>query len=128
MCRLNDRLFGKNGFSTAMQTIAYDILYGEREVFGGVAPSKKTTMKMGLYDIVIDDVYVEDGQILVIGKNFTEYSTVFIGPWKQDTEFVSSTHIICDDAWIFLSDSIYVAQVASDLEKLSVTEDFIMIQ
>lgn len=128
VCRLNNKLFGKNGFSSAMQTIAYDILYGERQALGGVAPSKSTPMKMGLYDIVINDVYIEDGVLHVIGENFTEYSTVYIGPWKQETDFVSSNHITCDDTWAFLSDILYVAQVSSDFEKLSVTEAYIIEQ
>ena len=128
VCRLNNRLFGENGFSSAMQTIAYDILYGEREAFGGVAPSKGTSMKMGLYDIVINEAYVDDWVLHVKGENFTEYSTIYIGPWKQDTEFISPNYITCDDTWAFLSDSVYVAQVASDFEKLSVTENYIMEQ
>jgi len=128
VCRLNNKLFGKNGFASAMQTIAYDILYGERQAFGGVAPSKSVPMKMGLYDIVINDVYIEDGVLHVLGENFTEYSTVYIGPWKQETDFVSSNHITCDDTWAFLSDILYVAQVSSDFEKLSVTEAYIIEQ
>ncbi len=126
VCRLNNRLFGENGFSDAMQTIAYDILYGERETFGGVAPSRETPMRMGLSDIVIKEAYITDGVLHVIGENFTEYSTIYIGPWKQETTFIAPTHITCDDTWTFLSNSIYVAQVSSDLEKLSVTENYIL--
>ena len=128
VCRLNNRLFGENGFSAAMQTIAYDILYGARETFGGVAPSREVPMRMGLSDIIIKEAYITDGVLHVIGENFTKYSYIHIGPWKQDTTFISPTHITCSDMWSFLSDSIYVAQVSSDLEKLSVTENYILDQ
>ena len=128
VCRLNNRLFGENGFKAAMQTIAYDILYGERQTFDGAAPTKDGSMKMGLYDIVIKEAYIADGVLHVKGENFTEYSTIYIGPWKQDTEFISPNHITCADTWAFLSNSVYVAQVSSDLEKLSVTENYIIDQ
>ena len=81
-------------------------------------------MRMGLDKIKITDVFLEGGSIQIIGENFTEYSTVYIGPWKQDTVYIDSTHLVCDSTWSFLSDSLYVSQVSSDGEKLSVTEDF----
>lgn len=124
ICRLNTRLKGAEGFSSAMQTLAYDILYGEREAFEGVPPAKEKGMRMGLDKIKITDVFLEGGSIQIIGENFTEYSTVYIGPWKQDTVYIDSTHLVCDSTWSFLSDSLYVSQVSSDGEKLSVTEDF----
>ena len=125
ICRLNTRLAGAEGFSSAMQTLAYDILYGERDTFDGVPPAKENGMRMGLDEIKITDVFFEGGSIQIIGENFTEYSTVFIGPWKQDTEYIDSTHLVCDDTWAFLSDGLYVSQVSSDGEKLSVTENFL---
>ena len=124
ICRLNTRLSDAEGFSAAMQTLAYDILYGERQTFGGIPPTKENGMKMGLDKIKINEVYIEDGVIHIIGENFTEYSTVYIGPWKQDTVYLGPGHIACDDTWSFLSDGLHVSQVSTDGEKLSVTEKF----
>ena len=80
-----------------LETLEYDMLYGDRKVYGGEVPYKPTEMKMGLKEIKITGIErdlsaPEDGYVLVKGENFTQYSKIFINEeYFGDTEFIDSS-------------------------------------
>ena len=71
-----------------MKTLEYDILYGDREVYGGESPYQSTNLKMGIDDIVIDQVVYNDSNVLVYGENFTPYSRICFDGKAVETTFV----------------------------------------
>ncbi len=81
---------GTSNYLEKLEALAYDLLYGEYYIYGGETPFEPTDMKMGIYDIEIEEV-VQVGEVYYIkGQNFTEYSkvsldgkplkTIFLGP------------------------------------------------
>ncbi len=78
-------------YQVDMQTLQYDILYGEKYVYGQSAPYEKVSMKMGidaplLYSLEL----VTDTICYVHGEHFTQSSRLLIGDEECPTFFVDS--------------------------------------
>ena len=71
-----------------MKALEYDILYGDREVYGGENPYQTTDLQMGINPITIDDIVYNDSNILVYGENFTPYSKICLDGKAVETTFV----------------------------------------
>ena len=71
-----------------MKALEYDILYGDREVYGGENPYQTTDLQMGIDPITIDDIVYNDSNILVYGENFTPYSKICLDGKAVETTFV----------------------------------------
>ena len=81
---------GLEGYQDGLELLEYDLLYGDRVAFGGENPYAKTDMKMGLEEIVVDEVVYGDVVAEIRGSGFTEYSVVYIdGKRSEDTVYVS---------------------------------------
>lgn len=79
-----------------MQLLMYDMLYGDMEVFEGKNPYEPAQMQMGLEEIHIREVYLRDSllteeeQLLYVsGKNFTEWSKIYINMEEVETIFLN---------------------------------------
>lgn len=81
---------GSSTYMQNLETLAYDMLYGDAYIYGGKLPFKKTKMKMGIKEIKIDKIVQIGDDYYIKGKNFTEYSkisldgevlnTIYLGP------------------------------------------------
>lgn len=114
----NDKNYKNN-----LQALCYDMLYGDRYIYGGENPYKPTKLKMGVKDIKVDEIVKIGEDYYIKGQNFTEFSkisldgeilkTVYLGPTilalkeKVDPEDVSKMKI---------------SQVEKNKEILSTTE------
>ena len=81
-----------------LEILEYDILYGEKYVYGGDDIYEPTKMVYGVKDVSISDIaQAEDDEItlLVTGDHFTQYSRVFINDSYAETEFIDEHHIRC---------------------------------
>ncbi|MBE5882162.1 MAG: LTA synthase family protein [Lachnospiraceae bacterium] len=108
-----------------LETLQYDMLYGDREVYGGINPYKPTQMQMGIAPILIGKVDVIAGSIYVHGENFTEYSEVMINDKKQETVYLNKNTLMVSDVIPEDNDRICVAQMAGRSDQLSRTEELI---
>lgn len=79
-----------------MQLLMYDMLYGGMEVFEGENPYEPADMQMGLEEVHISEVYVRDSivaeeeQLLYVsGRNFTEWSKIYIDMEEVETIFLT---------------------------------------
>ena len=73
-----------------LQALSYDMLYGERYIYGEKNPFEATDLKMGVKDIEIEEVVQIGEDYYIKGQNFTEFSkisldgeilkTVYLGP------------------------------------------------
>lgn len=75
-------------YLTDMQALEYDILYGDRQVYGGESPYAPTDLQMGIDPITIDQIVYNDSNILIYGDNFTQYSRICLDGKAVDTTFV----------------------------------------
>lgn len=73
-----------------LETLEYDMLYGENYVYGGSNPFQKTDMQMGVRKIEVEKIFNFGDSTYVVGQNFTPYSKVAVNGNFEDTVFVNS--------------------------------------
>lgn len=104
--------------------LQYDILYGNKYAFEDTNYIAKTDMKLGIYEIKINSVKQENGEVIINGQNFTEKSQGVIGGKVVKTEFIDNNTLkIKYDKPI---KEISVAQVGRHGKKLGETEKYII--
>lgn len=69
-----------------LKLLQYDMLYGEKYIYGGVNPFKTTDLKMGTYNISITDVYEE---VATLEENEAIEDTVDNTENLEDSEIVN---------------------------------------
>lgn len=113
---LNDESKDEESYLTDMKALEYDILYGDREVYGGENPYQTTELKMGIDPITIDNIVYNDSNILVYGENFTPFSRICLEGKALDTTFVWPELIIAKNVpeKKVIGGSITVQQIGRD--------------
>lgn len=79
-----------------LEILAYDILYGERYVYGGVDIYEPSDMKFGVANVSISSIEqdtVDDTMITITGEYFTQYSRININGEFVETEFIDENHV-----------------------------------
>jgi len=77
---------------------------------------------MGIDDITIDEVYDYKDYVCISGKNFNDFSTVYINNKEQENaELISSTMIRVPKRSIKSGDEIAIAQRGNDKIELGRT-------
>ena len=108
-----------------LRVLEYDILYGDKDVYGGELPYSQTNLQMGHKPISIKSVSNADNHFIVTGENFTEFSYVMVNNEYVDTIFSSDGVLLVDGITLKEGDSIAVVQKGKDGIKLSSTSLFI---
>lgn len=108
-----------------LRVLEYDILYGDKDVYGGELPYSQTNLQMGHKPITIKNVSNADNHFIVTGENFTEFSYVMINNEYVETIFSSDEVLLVDGITLKEGDSIAVVQRGKDGIKLSSTSLFI---
>ncbi len=101
-------------YKAQLEMLEHDMLYGEREVYGGVNPYTPTDMKMGIDEITISSASIIEDSIFVIGNNFTKWSNVYLNGKKQATKFNDKSLLIVENTEAKVGDIITVVQIADD--------------
>lgn len=95
-----------------LKALQYDMLYGEEYIFDGVNPFFPMEMKMGIKDIKIDKIIMQDGEYYIMGENFTKYSKASMDGNILKTSYISPTLLrITEDTNPHDLSQIYVSQV-----------------
>ena len=108
-----------------LRVLEYDILYGDKEVYGGELPYSPTNLQMGHKNITIKKVSNSDNNFVVTGENFTKFSYVMVNGEYADTIFVSDDMLLVGGITLKDGDSVVVVQKGKDGIKLSSTSMFI---
>lgn len=108
--------------------LQYDMLYGDRTVFGGLNPHVKKDMTMGMGEIEITNVAQRGETIFVMGKNFTMWSEVYFDGVKKDTLFVDKNTLIVANESLDFVEKIYIGQVTDSNKRLSKSEEWLMVK
>lgn len=112
-------------YEQELETLQYDMLYGEKTVYDGETPYIASDLRMGIYPVTIKDVEKVGDTVYVMGENFTKSSCVYLNDKRQETEYLSENTLMIADTRLEEKDRISVAQTADLNEILSQTEDFI---
>ena len=108
-----------------LRMLEYDILYGDKDVYGGSLPYSQTNLQMGHKNISIKNVSNADNHFIVVGENFTKFSYVMVNGEYVDTIYSSDEALLVDGITLKEGDSVAVVQKGKDGIKLSSTSLFI---
>lgn len=106
-------------YETELRTLQYDMLYGDRVVYGGENPFEETDMRFGTRDVVLYRAAVRGDTLTAYGENFTPYSAIYIDGTRYETTFVSENKITCTAEDLPADARVSVRQVAEDGTELS---------
>lgn len=119
----NKKKWGSQGYVDKMELLQYDMLYGDKYIYGGTSPFKPTKMTMGYNPIKINDIIEVGGQYYISGEGFTSFSKVSMDGEVLDTIYLSPTVLKLEEE-VNKADvnKLKVSQVEKNKEILSTTE------
>ena len=121
--KCNQNYSDSDSYLQNLEVLAYDMLYGDRYIYGEKNPFKKTDMKMGVRDIRIEEIVQIGEKYYIKGQNFTEYSKVSLDGKILDTVYLGPTILaLKDDVDPEDVSRMKVSQVEKNEEILSTTE------
>ena len=104
----------KESYQLDLQTLQYDILYGDSYIFGGKNPYKKKKMVMGVDPISIRSIKKTSGEFYyVYGWNFTQSSKVFVNGEVYPTYYLDSNKLLVNELVIDEDSFIKVGQLSN---------------
>lgn len=112
-------------YLTKLQTLEYDLLYGEKGAYGEKGPYQPTALQLGAGDVTIESAEIEYGRMLVTGDGFTEFSKVIWNDTVVDTLFIDRQHVIVavNDNTTF--DRFCIAQINGDGKEIGRSAEFV---
>ncbi|MBO5746469.1 MAG: sulfatase-like hydrolase/transferase [Clostridia bacterium] len=122
----------KNGeqYLEWLETLEYDMLYGEKYALGGKDnyPYQTTDLKMGVKDVTISDVDLNaDGTVTVKGENFTDYSRIILNDTTLSTVLVDNFTLTTEkDVKLTTGDHLAVIQVDNSGNALSSSKYYLI--
>lgn len=100
-------------YQVDLEMVQYDILYGEKYVYGGENPYLATRMHMGIYDATLDGIQEAPGLMdssFIIGTHFTPSSEVMINGKYVETNYLNPTTLLINDYVFTQKDRVQVVQ------------------
>lgn len=100
-------------YQVDLEMLQYDLLYGERYVYGGENPFSRTPMTLGLYETTLDSMELVsdmDFTYYIRGTNFTPSSQVKLNGEWYDTIYVNPTTLVMTGTELQPFDTISVVQ------------------
>lgn len=102
-----------------LKVLEYDILYGNHEIYGGTNPYQATDLKMGTDEIEVSRAYNYKDYICVEGKNFNDFSHVYINDREYETEIINGRLLRVVNTEVKAGDTVSVVQYGDDKIELS---------
>ncbi len=112
-------------YGDSLQILEYDMLYGDRAVWGGVSPYLPTSMKMGILPITLLDTQQLGASLYVNGTGFTAFSQITVNGKKVPTVYVDSHTLYAEGQKPKSGDRIAVVQAGSDKIVLGTSDSLI---
>ena len=122
MERFNTYMKDDPEFSKMQDLIEYDVLFGKSYYINDDEKAKKNTLKMGVEDIVINNIETKGNKMIIHGENFTTNSRVYLNDKQVDKTFLDENTLEVDK--IANLDTISIKQIGRNSVVLSSTQDF----
>lgn len=109
-----------------LQTLEYDLLYGEQEAYGERGAYAPTDIVYGAEPILLHSAERAYGRLLVKGENFTEFSRIACGEGVLETVFIDSATLaapLSEGNLKLLTGGVAVAQINNDGKELGRTAE-----
>lgn len=114
-------------YQVDLETLQYDLLYGERYAYGGENPFLRTKMKMGLYDVTLDRLQLvssSDFTYYIYGTNFTPSSEVMLNGEWYDTIYRSPTTLMITGTELNDFDRLAVSQRSNSSTRKALSKSY----
>ena len=114
-------------YQVDLETLQYDLLYGERYAYGGENPYKRTRMRLGLYDVTLDSIRLvsdTDYTYYIKGTNFTPSSQVKLNGEWYDTIYVSPATLVITGTELNDFDRISVVQRSNSSTRKALSKSY----
>ena len=110
-------------YTRNFRALCYDMLYGEKYIYGGKNIFKPTDMRMGVKEIKIDKIVQIGDSFYIKGQNFTEFSRISLDGNILKTVYLGPTILALNEE-VDPEDvaNMKVSQVEKNKEVLSTTE------
>ena len=120
MIRYHQSRRNSRNYQRDLEVLQYDILYGDKYVYGGENPYEPSDMKMGTEPVELDSVQkVFDDIYYFRGENFTAFSRVEAdGELLENTVYVSPEMLMVQGITLEDGQTVSIAQVADGQEDL----------
>lgn len=107
-------------YQNDLVSLQYDLMYGKAYAYGGTDPFEKSDMRMGIDNVIVNDISAVGKYMYITGENLTERSIVYINGDEVKTYFRNPGRIMCKyGKKIEEGDTIDVIQQSSRKVKLS---------
>ncbi|MDO4338228.1 MAG: sulfatase-like hydrolase/transferase [Eubacteriales bacterium] len=114
-------------YQVDLETLQYDLLYGERYAYDGENPFKRTKMRLGLYDVTLDSLQLVsslDYTYYIRGTNFTPSSQIQINGEWYDTVYVNPTTLMITGRELLDFDRIAVIQRSNSSTRKALSKSY----
>ena len=114
-------------YQVDLETLQYDVLYGQRYAYGGENPFERTKMRMGLYDVTLDSIRLvsdTDWTYYIQGTNFTPSSQVKLNGEWYDTAYVSPNMLVISGTELSDFDRLAVVQRSNSSTRKALSKSF----
>lgn len=112
-------------YQVDLETLQYDLLYGEKYAYDGVDPYERTDMRLGLYDISLDSVELVswvDYTYRIKGANFTPSTEVKLNGEWYDTVFINSSTLMITGTELNDFDTLQICQRSNSSTRRALTK------
>ena len=115
-------------YQVDLELLQYDVLYGKKYSYkNGICPYEKTPMRLGLYDVTLDQVELiskANYAYYVRGTNFTPSSEIKLnGDW-YDTVYINPTTLLISGTELTAFDRLAVVQRSNSSTRKALTKSF----
>lgn len=123
MNKLHQRYRDNPNYREALETLEYDLLYGDQTAYGGSVP-EPTVLHMGIGEIELSHVAVQARRLTVTGRGFTPWSTVLVDGKPQATRYLNQGTLLVTEFDQEEPFTVTVAQMGKDKAILSETAEY----
>ncbi|MGN1140255.1 MAG: LTA synthase family protein [Oliverpabstia sp.] len=101
---------GTKNYQLDLEALQYDILYGDRYVYGGESPYAATKLQLGVNPAIFTFIEpVGENSYFVYGENFTASSRLEVNGELKETKYLSTTQLLVQDLELEDGDELDVA-------------------
>ena len=122
--KLHQNYSSSSHYQEALELLEYDLLYGDREAYKGQIP-ETTDLQMGLSPVEIHYAAATRQGLLVMGQNFTRWSTVCVDGHRQETEWVNEHILLLPETDSEETCVLTVEQAGKDRQVLSESGEYL---
>ena len=127
MIKFHQTQMDKKDYMRNLEILEYDMLYGERYIYGGREFIANEKMQMGVYPVEVTGMYVKNKNLFVEGKYFTSDSRVYLNDDGHDeTIFINQGLLVVPNSVPEDGTMLTVKQISDEGYVLGSTEEHIL--